>query len=163
MTLIERAIGIALRAHDGQTDKNGEPYIMHPLRVMFSVMLRLPGDETAAAAAVLHDVIEDAQSLTERAHLATEFTLLQIPDDVVQLVGMLTRLFAEPYPTYIARVAEHPIARIIKTCDVLDNLSRPLPPGHANLRERYLRALEQLGGALGLAAAMVLRGGTCGG
>ena len=33
--MIERAIEIAMEAHKGQTDKNGQPYIQHVLRVGF--------------------------------------------------------------------------------------------------------------------------------
>jgi len=34
MSTLERAIEIARKAHEGQTDKGGTPYINHPLRVM---------------------------------------------------------------------------------------------------------------------------------
>ena len=34
MATIERALQIAASAHAGQTDKEGQPYILHPLRVM---------------------------------------------------------------------------------------------------------------------------------
>ena len=34
MTLIKKPLSIALTAHAGQTDKAGEPYILHPLRIM---------------------------------------------------------------------------------------------------------------------------------
>src|SRR5262249_48275135 len=51
---IEKAIQIAARAHEGQRDKEGLPYILHALRVMMSV----EGAE-AQIVAVLHDVIED--------------------------------------------------------------------------------------------------------
>ena len=37
MSTLERAIAIAAEAHLGQTDRAGEPYILHPLRVMFGV------------------------------------------------------------------------------------------------------------------------------
>ena len=36
-TMLERAIETAVVSHAGQTDKNGEPYILHALRVMFGV------------------------------------------------------------------------------------------------------------------------------
>jgi len=32
---LQRAIEIALEAHKGVFDKGGNPYILHPLRVMF--------------------------------------------------------------------------------------------------------------------------------
>jgi (p)ppGpp synthase/HD superfamily hydrolase len=55
MTPLNRAIILAVEAHAGQTDKAGDPYILHPLRVM----LRFT-DPTERIVAVLHDVIEDS-------------------------------------------------------------------------------------------------------
>jgi len=52
--LLETAIRIAVEAHAGQKDRNGQPYILHPLRVMAQV---LTPDEKIVA--ILHDVIED--------------------------------------------------------------------------------------------------------
>jgi (p)ppGpp synthase/HD superfamily hydrolase len=37
MATIEKALQIAARAHEGQVDKEGLPYILHPLRVMAGV------------------------------------------------------------------------------------------------------------------------------
>lgn len=54
MSTIERAIEIAARAHAGQVDKAGAPYIFHPLRLMFAV--KTPEQKMAA---ILHDVVED--------------------------------------------------------------------------------------------------------
>lgn len=56
MSTIERAIEIAARAHAGQVDKAGAPYILHPLRVMLAVKT-----EEQQMAAVLHDVVEDTE------------------------------------------------------------------------------------------------------
>ncbi len=38
MSTLERAIAIAAEFHAGQKDKAGENYIMHPLKVMMSVL-----------------------------------------------------------------------------------------------------------------------------
>ena len=56
---LERAIRIAVEAHAGQIDKANEPYILHPLRVMFDVE-----GEVARMVAVLHDVVEDNEGWT---------------------------------------------------------------------------------------------------
>ena len=56
MASLERAIEIAAKAHAGQTDKAGQPYILHPLRVM-----RRVSDTESRIAAVLHDVVEDSE------------------------------------------------------------------------------------------------------
>ena len=54
--MLEKAIEIAARAHQGQKDKSGQPYVLHPLRVMMSC-----SSETEKICAVLHDVIEDTE------------------------------------------------------------------------------------------------------
>jgi (p)ppGpp synthase/HD superfamily hydrolase len=54
MSTIERAVEIAARAHAGQVDKAGAPYLLHPLRVMLAV--NTPHERISA---VLHDVVED--------------------------------------------------------------------------------------------------------
>lgn len=49
--MLNKAIQIAAAAHAGQVDKAGEPYILHPLRVMVSGGLReegFPEEEVAA-------------------------------------------------------------------------------------------------------------------
>ena len=61
-SLLETAIQIAAEAHAGQKQKNGQPYILHPLRVMARV-----STEEEQIVAVLHDVLEDnpAASVTQ--------------------------------------------------------------------------------------------------
>ena len=54
MSTLQRAISIAVEAHEGQIDKGGNPYILHPLRVMMSLRTV---DEMIVG--VLHDVVED--------------------------------------------------------------------------------------------------------
>ena len=54
MLTLERALEIAAAAHAGQQDKAGQPYILHPIRVMLTVQT---SDERIAA--VLHDTVED--------------------------------------------------------------------------------------------------------
>ena len=56
---LEKAIKIAVEAHTGQVDKGGNPYILHPLRVMLSLDL-----EEERIVGVLHDVVEDCEGWT---------------------------------------------------------------------------------------------------
>ena len=53
---MEDAIAFAAKAHVAQRDKAGEPYILHPLRVMLDPSLRTVEERITA---VLHDVMED--------------------------------------------------------------------------------------------------------
>ena len=93
MTLAE-AIELARRAHAGQLDKAGEPYIGHPLRVMSRVQ-----GTSARMTAVLHDVAEDT-SVT-----LADLRRLGCPDDVVTAVTALTRVRGEDSDSYYARVS----------------------------------------------------------
>ena len=37
MSDLQRAMEITVNSHKGQKEKDGSPYVMHPLRLMFSV------------------------------------------------------------------------------------------------------------------------------
>ena len=59
MTLLDKAIDFATKAHAGVTRKGkNTPYILHPLEAML-IVKDLTDDEKVLAAAVLHDTVED--------------------------------------------------------------------------------------------------------
>ena len=128
---LEDAIEIAVRAHRGQTDKAGRPYILHPLRVMLA-----QSNDSARIAAVLHDVVEDSD--IELADLKRE----GFSPVVVEAVDCLTRREDETYAEYIGRVRRSGThAVLIKIADLRDNLGRP---GGDSLKPRYTKALAAL-------------------
>ena len=49
-----KAIKIAYKAHEGQYDQSGVPYILHPVHLAEQMT-----DETTTCIALLHDVLED--------------------------------------------------------------------------------------------------------
>ena len=55
---IQEALDFAIRAHEGQKRKSGEPYIIHPILVA-AITASISGDETMVISALLHDVVED--------------------------------------------------------------------------------------------------------
>ena len=110
MATIEKAIQIAARAHEGQKDKDGQPYILHPLRAMMSV----EGEE-AQIVAVLHDVIEDT-SVT-----ADDLRQAGFSEQVVAAVLCVTHRKDEPYADYVVRCKGNEIARRVKLADLEDN------------------------------------------
>jgi len=89
-----------LRAHRGQVDKNGKPYILHALRVMLR-----QEDETAQIVGVLHDVVEDT-SVTLDDLRAAGFSR-----QVCEAVDCLTRRPDESYEAMISRVLANPLAK----------------------------------------------------
>jgi (p)ppGpp synthase/HD superfamily hydrolase len=133
---LEDAIIFAARAHRGQKDKSGKPYVLHSLRVM----LRLE-DETAQMAAVLHDVVEDTGVTLDQLRAAG------FNEEVCEAVDCLTRRPGEPYEELIRRAAGNPIARRIKLADLEDNMDprRRLPgEGEARKQARYHAARASL-------------------
>jgi (p)ppGpp synthase/HD superfamily hydrolase len=137
MATLERAIEIAARAHSGQVDKAGEPYVLHPLRMMLAVTM-----PEARMAAVLHDVVEDTAVTLE------ELRGEGFPEAVLEAVEALTKRDSEDYEAFIRRVAPNPIAREVKLADLRDNsdLSRIAEPTERD-RERirkYQRAIAYL-------------------
>jgi len=108
---LEQAISIASLAHAGQLDKGGEPYILHPLRVMMKLK-----DEKQRIVAVLHDVIED-----------TKVTIQDLLDqgldcDLANIVLILTRRKDENYDEYINRICYDELAMRVKLADLNDNM-----------------------------------------
>lgn len=111
MSTLERAIEIAAKAHAGQKDKSGSPYILHPIRVM----LKQTNDKSRIAA-VLHDVVEDTGWTIEQ--LRKE----RFPEGIVEAVSALTKKDDEPYLDFVARAKNNPIAAPVKKADLEDNL-----------------------------------------
>lgn len=117
MSTLERAIAVAARAHEGQYDKGGAAYILHPLRVMMRV-----STPEQRIVAVLHDVIEDTPLTL--SDLAREGFALKI----LAALLALSRREGEPYQDFVVRLGEDPLARTVKLADLADNsdLSRIL-------------------------------------
>ena len=140
MSTLERAIEIAATAHAGQVDKAGQPYILHPLRVMLRVTTR---EEQIAA--VLHDVVED--TTVNLDELKSE----GFSDEVLHAVDALTKRDGESRLAAASRAAADSIARVVKLADNAENmdLSRIEKP-----TERDFARLEEYK----LVRAVLLRG-----
>jgi len=137
MSTLENAIIIAARAHAGQVDKAGKPYILHPLRVMLHVSR--PEERITA---VLHDVIEDTDITYE--YLSEE----GFPFEILEAIKTLTKLDGEERMDAARRAAVNPIAREVKIADVKDNmdLSRIANPTDEDYKrqDEYKVVLEYL-------------------
>jgi hypothetical protein len=114
---LEKALEIAAQAHAGQRDKEGLPYILHPLRVMHRV-----SGEAAQLVAVLHDVVEDTSVTLD------ELKEAGCSSEVVAAVALVTHHREEPYAEYVIRCRGNPLARQVKLADLEDNslLSRAI-------------------------------------
>lgn len=147
MSTLERAIAIAAEGHAGQLDKAGQPYILHPIRVM----LRVSGANERIAA-ILHDVVED-----------TPVTLDQLTNEgfakeVVDAVDALTKRPGENRIDAAKRAAANSIARVVKLADNAENMdlsriSNPTQKDYDRLEE-YKRVREILLAAMPTSAPL---------
>jgi (p)ppGpp synthase/HD superfamily hydrolase len=110
MSDLQRAIEIAVLAHKGQSRKNGDPYILHPLRLMHAV----PSTREKIVA-VLHDVVEDT-SVTMDQLKSEGFS-----PEILDALALVTHDGNEPYDEYINNIKTNPIARSVKLADLRDN------------------------------------------
>jgi (p)ppGpp synthase/HD superfamily hydrolase len=138
---LDDAILLAVQAHRGQRDKGGQPYVLHPLRLM----MRLDRD-VERIVAVLHDVVEDSRyslaDLRQRGYA----------EDVLQALDCLTRRTAETYGEFIDRVKTNAIARRVKLADLEDNMDvRRLTKFTDDDRARLVRYHEAWAALRGLA------------
>lgn len=84
ISMIEKAYKTALKAHEGQVRKSGEPYIIHPLSVAI-ILADLELDKETIIAGLLHDVIEDTD-------MTMEELVSMFGEDVANLVDGVTKL-----------------------------------------------------------------------
>lgn len=139
--LVKRAKDLAYRAHEGQVDKAGRPYIEHVARVAAAV----GDDPLAEAVAWLHDVSEDCQAKYVDELMAC------FPHEVSAAVSYLTRYTGEDDSRYYGVVRINPIALRVKLADIADNSSEErlalLDDKTADrLRKKYAKAIKALTG-----------------
>lgn len=143
LEMIRLAYDFADAAHQGQTRKSGEPYIIHPLAAAH-ILADMNIDPSVIIATILHDVPED-----------TDITLEEIGEnfgpEIEKLVCGITKLgklkyrgverYIENLRKMFVAMAEDVRVMIIKFADRIHNLSTlgALPP-----QKQYRIALESL-------------------
>jgi (p)ppGpp synthase/HD superfamily hydrolase len=116
------AFELARKAHEGQLDKGGRPYIEHPLTVE-----RLVSTPIERIVALLHDVVEDTD--------VTIDDLEPFGKEVVAAVDAITKRSGEKLEDYLSRVKANAVARAVKIADLTHNsdLSRIPNPTQRDL------------------------------
>jgi len=111
MTFYKKWLKFITEKHKWQKRLNGNPYIIHPLRVSQEV-----SGDLEKTCALLHDVIEDTPTTYDE--LKEVFS-----EEIATIVEILTHRKGESYVDYIHRVKQNPHAVSIKIADICDNLS----------------------------------------
>jgi len=107
--LTNAAMRLAYRAHHGQMDYNGIPYIFHPIHLAEQME-----DENSCCVALLHDTVEDTNVTLDE--LKTIF-----PPEVTDAVALLTHTDDTDYFDYVRAIRANPIARKVKLADLSHN------------------------------------------
>ena len=135
--LLEKALHLATRAHKGQIDKAGKPYIFHLIRVSERC-----STEEERIVALLHDIIEDTP--VTPANLLNEGFSQKIVDAVVSV----TRNKGETYADFIHRCRLNSIGRVVKIHDLEDNMDITrldwITSADVERLNKYLRAYKYL-------------------
>lgn len=94
LELIDRAYQFALKAHEGQFRKSGEPYVIHVIQVA-NILANLHCSPKTIAAGLLHDTVEDCEGVTYETLSETFSSEIADLVEAVTKVGKLNREFKD--------------------------------------------------------------------
>lgn len=111
-----KAINLAIKSHDGQFRKTGEPYVEHPMKITKHLLSLGLDSDNLLAAAMLHDTVEDC-----------ELTLMDISTkfnkEIKNSVKYLTKFQGMSTKSYYNGMTYDVDACLIKIADRCHNVS----------------------------------------
>lgn len=110
--LLGKVLVLATNAHAGQFDRGGNPYILHPLKVMHYLK---SDDEELQCMALLHDVIEDTKTTWK------DLEEIGCTPRIIAAVKALTKMPGQSYDEYKEVVFKNPDAMRVKMADLRHN------------------------------------------
>ena len=123
--LIRKAYEYAKKNHGNQLRKSGEPYIIHPLQVAYT-LADLGLDENTICAGLLHDVIEDTPVTHEDIEKEFGIEIAEMVEGVTKLGKLLYMTVeeqqAEDYRKMFLAMGKDIRVIIIKLADRLHNM-----------------------------------------
>ena len=135
--LFDLALRTSIRAHEGQKDKSGRDYVMHPILVAERCK-----EPRAKIVALLHDTIEDTDVTAE--YLRSE----GFPEEIIIAVLSVTKQEGESYENFVHRAAGNAIGRQVKIADLEDNMDvrrlKEITDEDVTRLRKYLRSWQYL-------------------
>lgn len=130
--MVDLCLGIAMKAHAGQADLDGNPVILHPLTV--GLAGKTPEEQCAG---FLHDVVEDTPCTFD------DLLGMGVSPEIVDALRLLTHDEKEPYLDYVRRIAGsgNEIAIAVKLNDLRHNLERGRKMGYKRLVDKHEAAM----------------------
>ena len=108
--MTKKALKLCFEAHKNQIDKTGMPYVFHPFHLAEQM-----DDEISTVCALLHDVVEDSEMTLEG------LSEMGFPEEVLEVLSLLTHAEGVPYMDYIREIKKNPIAIKVKLADLKHN------------------------------------------
>ena len=141
------AMRVAYKAHDGQVDRTGVPYIFHPLHLAEQM-----DTEDACVVALRHDVIEDSEitleDLRDMGFSEVQLEGVRLMTHIPPSEELTESEKLEEYLDYVRRIKPNELAKQVKLADLKHNSDpgRQLEDTEINrIRlEKYKKALEIL-------------------
>ena len=142
MPSFEDTVRFIQKAHEGQTDKQGEEYWKHPVQVAGIVATMFNGTEDEKIAALLHDVTEDTNYTIE------DLRQMGFSSDTLEIVWWMDK--SNNRGTYLERMEymamKAPVGALkVKLADNMSNMREGVTD---SLRKRYERSMGILKDAL---------------
>ncbi len=140
--LTKKALDICYRAHAGQRDRSGAPYVFHPFHVAEQM-----DTEDEVCTALLHDVVEDS------AITLDDLRAEGFPERIVHAVGLLTHDESVPYLDYVRGIRGNALAEKVKFADLDHNndftrLDKVMDTDRRRRAEKYEPAYRILRGEM---------------
>lgn len=110
--MLGRMLVLATNAHAGQFDRGGNPYILHPLKVMHYLKTT---DEELMCMALGHDVVEDTGTTFQELREAG------MSERVIEGIRALTKMPGQTYEEYKQVVFANVDAMRVKLADLRHN------------------------------------------
>jgi len=108
--MTKKAMKLAYEAHQGQIDKNGIPYIFHPIHLAEQM-----ADENTTVCALLHDVVEDTP------YTLADLRAMGFTPEIIDALTLLTHDKGVPYMDYVRKIKTNRIASAVKLADLRHN------------------------------------------
>ena len=138
--LIYKSLEIVTKLFNDKCDKGGFPYVIHLLKVYSGV-----SEYIEKVCALLHDVVEDTKVTYD------DLKSVGYPDEVIEILRILTKIKGEDYRKYIDRIIEslNIHAMNIKLADLrhnmdLSRIKNPTANDYERISKRYEPAYERI-------------------
>ncbi|WP_306253405.1 bifunctional (p)ppGpp synthetase/guanosine-3',5'-bis(diphosphate) 3'-pyrophosphohydrolase [Parvularcula sp. IMCC14364] len=123
--LINRAYVYSMKAHGGQTRKNGDPYFTHPISVA-AILTELKADPETIITALLHDTVEDTDATVEEIRDLFGPSVAHLVDGVTKLsqfeMSSEATKEAENFRKFVLAMSRDVRVLLVKLADRLHNM-----------------------------------------